>query len=63
MRMLNMVFETVEIFVTFVARANGAFEWSLKFLFRVTFIVPMVAVQVMILETVRVFISLITTRN
>jgi hypothetical protein len=40
MRVLNMVFETIEIFVSLVARSNGTFKWPLTFLFDVTFIVP-----------------------
>lgn len=44
MRMLNMVFEAIEIFVSLVARSNSTFKWSLTFLFGVTFIVSVMAV-------------------
>ena len=40
MRVLNMVFETIEVFVSLVARSNGTFKWPLKFLFGVTLVVP-----------------------
>jgi hypothetical protein len=42
-RVLNMVFEAIEIFVSLATRANSTFKGPLELLFGVTFIVPVMA--------------------